>query len=59
MEALSEGQKADFSVHSCDEDDSQVLLLVECKPPSTAGSDDLVKLGNALKDCMGGPRRPP
>ncbi|KAL1932712.1 hypothetical protein VTP01DRAFT_8390 [Rhizomucor pusillus] len=50
VEPLSEGRKADFSVHSCDEDDSQVLLLVECKPPSTAGSDDLTtSMNEAIK----------
>lgn len=48
----SEGKKADYTVFSCDGNHSQVLLLLECKPPRSSAANDLLKLGNAMKDCM-------
>lgn len=52
IEPDSEGRKGDFSVYTCDGEDSQLLLLLECKPPRGSSSDDVVKLANCLKDCI-------
>lgn len=52
FDETSRGRKGDFSVHTCDGDKSKLLCVLECKPPRSSKSDDLVKVGNCLKDCI-------
>ncbi|KAI8140773.1 hypothetical protein BJV82DRAFT_580810 [Fennellomyces sp. T-0311] len=48
----AQGRKGEFSVYTCDRDRSELMLLMECKSPRSSHSDDLVKLGNCMKDCV-------
>ncbi|KAG1533997.1 hypothetical protein G6F45_012156 [Rhizopus arrhizus] len=48
----SHGRKGDCSVKTNDGCLSQLVLLVEVKPPRNATSNDLVKLGKCLKDVV-------
>ncbi|ORY95774.1 hypothetical protein BCR43DRAFT_564577 [Syncephalastrum racemosum] len=45
-------RKGDFSAYTCDKHLSQLLFLMECKPPRSSRGDDLAKLSNSLKDCL-------
>ncbi|KAI9489605.1 hypothetical protein BDB00DRAFT_770325, partial [Zychaea mexicana] len=48
----SGGKRGDFIVYTCDGAKSQLLCLMECKPPRAGNSDDLFKAANCLKDCI-------
>ncbi|SAL97121.1 hypothetical protein [Absidia glauca] len=48
----AQGRKGDFSVYTCDKHLSQLVFLMECKPPRASSSDDFTKMANCLKDCI-------
>ncbi|KAI9254065.1 hypothetical protein BY458DRAFT_521345 [Sporodiniella umbellata] len=48
----AKARKGDFSVYTCDNHLSQLVFLMECKPPRANPSDDFVKMANCLKDCL-------
>ncbi|OBZ81390.1 hypothetical protein A0J61_10562 [Choanephora cucurbitarum] len=48
----TQARKRDFSVYTCDNHLSQLVSLMECKPPRASPSDDFVKMANCLKDCL-------
>ncbi|KAI8138220.1 hypothetical protein BJV82DRAFT_632179 [Fennellomyces sp. T-0311] len=48
----AKGRKGDFSVYTCQGPQSQLVFIMECKPPRTKKSDDMVKIANCLKDCI-------
>ncbi|KAI9247718.1 hypothetical protein BDA99DRAFT_471103 [Phascolomyces articulosus] len=48
----AEGKKGDYSINTNDGKFSQLVLLVECKPPRNSISGDIPKLARCLKDCL-------
>ncbi|KAG0189749.1 hypothetical protein DFQ28_003029 [Apophysomyces sp. BC1034] len=44
----TQARKGDFNAYMCDKHLSQLVFLMECKPPRASPSDDFVKLANTL-----------
>ncbi|CAG8797019.1 8001_t:CDS:10, partial [Gigaspora margarita] len=52
FDPILKGKKPDFGIYSSYKGKIMHLLVVEVKPPCKKNSDDLIKLGNEMKDII-------